>query len=196
MSTTARYGYSPSTAGQALVTWCINARTSLIDLLQKPTRPISDASVDMWETYFRKIAAIRAMDHKELATALAAAKAEAPTAMTNATPSTDYLILKTDGTEQRLSAELPTDPGYRALSDLIDPVLGVLAWEQVTVLFNGEPCDMFVDEVGAMRPDRVRNERATTIYRANVLARYPNTDPESLPAIYGTVVLFTRRVWF
>ncbi|MCO7058264.1 hypothetical protein [Pseudomonas juntendi] len=195
MSTIARYGYSPSAAGQALVTWCINARNSLIDLLQKPTRPISDASVDMWEAYFRKIAAIRAMDHKELATALAAAKAEAPAAMTNATPSTDYLLINVDGTEERRSAELPADPGYRALADLVDPILGVLAWEQVTVLFNGELCDMFVDEVGAIT-GLPRNERATAIYRANALAQHPGTDPESLPAIYGRVVLFTRRVWF
>lgn len=195
MPITTRADYSPFSAGQALVAWCITTRNALIDLLPKPSRPISDASVDQWEVYFRSIAAIRAMDHKELATALAAAKAEAPAAMTNATPSTDYLLINVDGTEERRSAELPADPGYRALADLVDPILGVLAWEQVTVLFNGEPCDMFVDEVGAIT-GLPRNERATAIYRANALAQHPGTDPESLPAIYGRVVLFTRRVWF
>jgi len=146
MPITTRADYSPFSAGQALVTWCITTRNALIELLPKPTRPISDASVGLWEAYFRQITAIRAMDHKELAAALVAAKAEAPAAMTNAAPSTDYLILNVDGSEERRTAELATDPGYRALADLIDPVLGVLAWEHVTVLFNGEPCDMFVDE--------------------------------------------------
>jgi len=40
------------------------------------------------------------------------------------------------------------------------------------------------------------NVVASAIYRANWQAEYPATNPDELPAIHGTAVLFLRRVWF
>jgi len=64
---------------------------------------------------------------------------------------------------------------------------------------NYQPTDMIVDE--DFREKRLpRNEYATTIYRrATMLGRTPvrtPSDPEMLPDILGTAVLFDRRVWF
>lgn len=41
-----------------------------------------------------------------------------------------------------------------------------------------------------------RNDEATTIYRAAYMAQHPDHDPEGLPYIAGTAVLFRDRVWF
>jgi hypothetical protein len=53
---------------------------------------------------------------------------------------------------------------------------------------------MFVDETGVGRLPR--NEAATAIYRNNWLTQHPSVPAESISAIYGTAVLFARRVWF
>jgi hypothetical protein len=94
-------------------------------------------------------------------------------------------------------------PTWRSLNELIRPLLDGGDLEHVRVFTHfaeGEPdryLDMFVDEMGGPK-GLPRNDRATVIYRNNVLvhapAEYP--DPEALPMIYGTAVLFARRVWF
>jgi hypothetical protein len=40
------------------------------------------------------------------------------------------------------------------------------------------------------------NDRATELYRSAFLAANPDAEAESLPSIYGTVVLFDEQVWF
>jgi hypothetical protein len=54
---------------------------------------------------------------------------------------------------------------------------------------------MFVDEMGLPK-NLPRNEKATEIYRNNWLTQHPGADPDSLPHIAGTAVIFSRRVWF
>ena len=90
-------------------------------------------------------------------------------------------------------------PGYEQLRELIEPVLGG-PLEHVSVLWNGERADMFVDELGHVelttRDPLPRNDEATAIYRANWLKQHPGTDPETLAWIAGTAILFRVRVWF
>jgi hypothetical protein len=91
-------------------------------------------------------------------------------------------------------------PGYDQLKAFIEPLLDGAPLEHVSVLWNGKPADMFVDELGRLelttRPPLPRNEEATTIYRAAALRREPERDPESMPFIAGTAILFEQRVWF
>lgn len=106
-----------------------------------------------------------------------------------------YQIFRTDGTHETCEADLPSDPGYDRLKKLLDPILeGPL--ERVAVLFDGAKRDMFVHEHGAVI-GLPRNEAATKIYRTNGLRHEPDRDPESMPAIHGTAVLFPgAQVWF
>lgn len=67
-------------------------------------------------------------------------------------------------------------------------------YEHVAVLHDGKRADMFVDEESACK-GLPRNEAATSVYRCNTLTQRPETDPETLPAIYGPAVLFDVRVW-
>ena len=90
--------------------------------------------------------------------------------------------------------ELPQRPGFHALDELLRPILGG-ALEHVGVLFDNKRCDMFVNELGAVEK-LDRNEEATKIYRTVSLQRNSKLNPETLPYIYGTAVLFERRVWF
>ena len=94
----------------------------------------------------------------------------------------------------------PAEPGYEAIRDLVEPLIGGEPLEHVSVLHNGQRRDMFVSELGQLalthRGPLPRNERATEIYRANWLSRHRYCDPETLPWIAGTAVLFERRVWF
>ncbi|MDB5596220.1 MAG: hypothetical protein JWM36_3181 [Hyphomicrobiales bacterium] len=66
--------------------------------------------------------------------------------------------------------------------------------EHVSVLIDGRPTDMFVDEDGMSKGLPV-NVAATKIYRANSLLRNPDLDAEKLPKIVGPAVVFSRRVW-
>jgi hypothetical protein len=105
--------------------------------------------------------------------------------------------------------DLPREPGYEIIRDLIAPLLGGKGTylERVAVLAdfgggdNHQPLDMFVDENGMLhQPRPPRNETATTHYRRATMmgrsgARKP-ADPEQLPFIVGVAVLFDRRVWF
>lgn len=91
-------------------------------------------------------------------------------------------------------------PGYDQLRLLIEPLLDGEPMEHVSVLWAGKRADMFASELGCMalktRGPLPRNEEATSIYRANWLSRHPDCEPESLPFIAGTAILFDKRVWF
>ena len=108
---------------------------------------------------------------------------------------TSYTIYRPDGTQERRAVDWPEEPSYAAIRDLVQPLVGN-PMEHVNVLHQGVRADMFVDEMGHMRihPGE-RNEDATTIYRANWLRQHPGTDPESLPWIVGTAVVFDRIIW-
>lgn len=114
---------------------------------------------------------------------------------------TSYTIFRVGQEPERASIDWPEEPGYDRLKRMICPLLGDdEPLEHVAVLHDGERRDMFVSELGAValttRGPLPRNEAATAIYRNNTLTRYPETDPEDIPAIYGTAILFDRIVWF
>lgn len=104
-----------------------------------------------------------------------------------------------DAAATRGEVEWPRTPGYLAIAQLVEPLLGNEPLEHVSVLHDGERRDMFVSEFGrlrlAQRGPLPRNDRATAIYRAASLARSPGLDPERLSFIAGPAVLFERRVW-
>lgn len=118
-----------------------------------------------------------------------------------------YTIYRPDGSEEQGSVDWPEDPGYALIRALLEPIVaGPL--EHVTVLDptkvdadevdpQADRRDMFVDEMGHVRKTgpRPRNEAATRIYRANWMRAHPDQEPESLPFIAGTAVLFERIIW-
>lgn len=95
---------------------------------------------------------------------------------------------------RRSSAE---GPGLDAIKAVVTPHLNGGRMEHVTVFHNGEYVDMFVDDDGKEK-NLPRNEKATRIYRNNVLTHEPGKypDPEVLPYVYGPAVLFLEKVWF
>lgn len=108
---------------------------------------------------------------------------------------TSFTIMRPDAEPEVRESDLPADPGYHRLDALLRPLLDGNDLEHVTVLHDGKRADMFVDEMGAVT-GLPRNEAATAIYRNNWLTQQPKTDPESLPAIYGPAILFSKQVWF
>ena len=110
----------------------------------------------------------------------------------------NYTILHADGhkTLGRIR-NFPTDPAaaVRAVERLVAAAMGEDAhFEPVSVWHEGERTHMFVDETGHLKRLR-RNEAATAIYRADVLARQKSPlPPESLSWIAGDAVLLSRRV--
>lgn len=93
----------------------------------------------------------------------------------------------------------PESPGYDRLKTLIEPLIDGEPLEHVTVLHDGKRRDMFVSELGqlqmATRGPLPRNDAATVIYRNNWITQHPKADPETLPWIAGTAILFERIVW-
>lgn len=116
-------------------------------------------------------------------------------AASKSVPLTVMTIMRPGKPGETQLVDLAPEPGYRALSAILRPLLDGAELEHVTVLHDGEPADMFVDECGSIKR-LPRNEAATAIYRNNWLTQHPKAAPESLPAIYGPAVLFSRRVWF
>ena len=108
---------------------------------------------------------------------------------------TSYTALRPAAEPEIRETELAPEPGYIRLKAVVTPLLDGADLERVSVLHDGERADMFVDEMSAVK-GLPRNEAATAIYRNNWLTQHPGEDPESLPAIYGPAVLFSRRVWF
>jgi hypothetical protein len=108
---------------------------------------------------------------------------------------TGFTVYNADGSSSKGAILWPAEPGLTHHRSLILPLLGPdCNLEHVTVLHEGKRADMFVDEHG-VRKQLPRNEAATAIYRNNWLTHHPKDAPESLPAIYGTAVLFDRIVW-
>jgi hypothetical protein len=120
------------------------------------------------------------------------------------TRSTRYTLYLPDGSVTEYRVMLAEVPDIEALKTVLQPHIGEPI-EHVTVLKPGsenapERADMFVNEFSAVprglrREPMQRNERATELYRAATLLHAPDTDPESMPAIYGPAVLFERIVW-
>lgn len=108
---------------------------------------------------------------------------------------TDFIIIKADGTKEAGVADWPHHPGYDRIKTLIRPLLDDNQFEHVSVLHEGKRTDMFVDEMGMMNGLWV-NTKATEIYRNNTMTHQPDTNPDDLPQIYGTAILFATRVWF
>lgn len=108
---------------------------------------------------------------------------------------TSYTVYRVGRDPETAEADIPEQPGYDALKSIIVPLLDGAPLEHVTVLHEGDRRDMFVDECGAIN-GLPRNDAATAIYRNNWLTQHPSTNPEDMPAIYGTAILFSRRVWF
>jgi hypothetical protein len=109
---------------------------------------------------------------------------------------TDYTIIRANGDEETHTVQLPAEPDYFQLKAIVQPIIGERNdFEHVAVLHNNQRTDMFVDEMGQLK-GLPRNDRATAIYRHNWLTQHPGTDPNTLPWIVGTAVLFARRVWF
>ncbi|WP_109512769.1 hypothetical protein [Pseudomonas ovata] len=105
---------------------------------------------------------------------------------------TEYMIIRPDGTEETHAVDLPQNPAPADLNAVIIPFIGTSqSYERAAVLFEGKRADMFVSEVSQFLPP---NPSATAIYRNNTLTAHPETSPESLPYVGGTVVLFKRRV--
>jgi len=109
---------------------------------------------------------------------------------------TDYTIIRADNTEEQGSVDWPRAPKYETMKALIGPIVkGPM--EHVYVLHNEKPASMFVDESALIRAQvPPRNEKATRIYRAAAMKKRPGIYTESLPPIFGDVILFDRVVWY
>jgi hypothetical protein len=83
---------------------------------------------------------------------------------------------------------------HASLDRLLRPILDGADFEHVLVSWNGTPSDMFVGEESSLR-DLPMNHKATRIYRARQLERYPRLHPDCLPAIHGVAVLFEEIIW-
>ena len=106
---------------------------------------------------------------------------------------TPYTFIPPKGDEVKGEIEWPKNPGYEKIKELVEPYVG--GWlEHVYVLNEGKQADMFVNENGHMLKLPF-NLRATTLYRAASLKRWPGMDPKTLPIIVGPAVVFHRPVW-
>lgn len=120
---------------------------------------------------------------------------------------TRLLIMRPDGSREVQTHLMSTNPGIAELNAILKPLLGLLELddyiERVAVFapFEEKPLDkrdMFVDEIGQQK-GLPRNEEATEHYRrATMLGRSAEpkpADPEELPDVVGSAVLFERTVW-
>jgi len=109
-----------------------------------------------------------------------------------------YQLIRADGHSHTFNARL-TGPGgswYSQLKSIFAEHIGAdIEMERVNVFHDGRYTDMFVDELGKINGLPV-NERATRIYRANMLAHDPDPPlPDDMPWIHGDVLLFSEKVW-
>jgi hypothetical protein len=113
---------------------------------------------------------------------------------------TKYRIMRPDGTSDLREVDWPSHPNYERIRDLLSPLLDGGDIECVNCLadFEGgsnyQRSDMIVDEefIAKRLP---RNEAATEIYRRAAMLRMPGREPETLPPICGTAILFNRIIW-
>lgn len=108
---------------------------------------------------------------------------------------TSYEVLEANGRSTVHHIKWPAKPGLELIRKCLHRPLSGSHFERVNVWYYESYLDMFVDEEGMLKRLPV-NDRATAIYRANAIAHIPNAIPGLLPKIFGTAVLFHRRVWF
>ena len=110
---------------------------------------------------------------------------------------TVYTIIQPTGPEVETSVDWPNDPGYDLIKRLVLPILKFRRkeanLEHVSVLYQGQRADMFVDDMSAIE-GLPPNPRATAIYHAASKAAGISTGNAS--QIYGTAIVFHRKVWF
>lgn len=105
-------------------------------------------------------------------------------------PAVEYRILYSDGREVTKQVELPGDNERRItptaeqrkrwaiVRELTQVIIGAdNEVEHVNVWHDGKYLDMFVDEQGVLKALPL-NQKATAIYRANVLAHEPDPGPD------------------
>jgi hypothetical protein len=109
---------------------------------------------------------------------------------------TTYRVISDVGSFADHEILMDEKPLYDELRSLVEPHLGGARLMHVRVLcpLLGKWTDMFVDEMGALRR-LPRNDTATRIYRNGFLSKRPDDDPEALPYIAGTAVVFLRPIW-
>lgn len=95
---------------------------------------------------------------------------------------------------KRYVEELPTDPSCEAVREIVERHLANKQMEHVLILVDGEPRDMFVDEIAEMKGHHA-NSLATAIYRADWLSKHPERAAKSLPVVYGVAVIFDNLIW-
>ena len=92
-----------------------------------------------------------------------------------------------------MTVMLPETPDLEVLNAVLRPLIGG-AFVHVHIAAEDGLRDMFVHETGEI--DRLPvNPVASQLYRAGLLTSNLDTRPDDLPPIYGTAVVFTRRVW-
>lgn len=104
--------------------------------------------------------------------------------------------------ELNFTFDWPKEPGSFRINNYVQPLLNGANIERVNVWLtpsyipgaNGYYTDMFVDEIGRLKLLPI-NTRASTIYHANILTHEPDMKHDLVP-IFGTAVLFLRRVWY
>lgn len=122
---------------------------------------------------------------------------------------TKYKIIEASGNVTERTVNWPKAPKLEYFQKLLLPILGPHSdFEQVSVWVDYAALDattgdfaardMFVDDRGKMKM-LPRNDVATVLYRNAVMmgkTRYAAPpDPEMLSMIYGTAILFERKVW-
>lgn len=106
-----------------------------------------------------------------------------------------FRVLGVDGTVIEGTAIMTVPPTLAELKSVVEPhVAGDM--EHVYIFndraLNGRG-DMFCDEVGQLK-GLPRNQAATALYR-KAWIQATGDDPESLPWIAGTAVVFDETVW-
>jgi hypothetical protein len=113
---------------------------------------------------------------------------------------TGYRVLYPDGAVLHAAINWPDKPCRSQVEFLVEEILGP-GEVALHVEMPDDRRDMFVSALGHLRlndddSDGVPfNPIATSIYRANLMRARPGTDPETVPAIVGTAVVFDRVVW-
>ena len=109
------------------------------------------------------------------------------------------ILIYRPGVAEPETRTIPKPSGYHEMKAAFAPILGddCTDIEHVSVLFNGKPSDMFVDEFSAIdRPSRARlavNEAATEIYHA--ASKALGLLKPRAPKIHGSAIVSRIRIW-
>lgn len=106
---------------------------------------------------------------------------------------TTYHIITPSARSTR-TVDWPRKPDLGLLQGLIKPIVGG-HMEHVTVYFNNQYTDMFVNEEGRIFGFPL-NKEATEIYLANWRRQNPGKEDPEGSFIVGNAVVFERRIWF